>query len=109
MAAMLVTSAASHRRIRHARSWLEGREPGEEVLIVGATLDASNELARAVAKDRGAAFGWHRLSLGQLAAAVARPTLAARGIVPLSRIGTRALTSGIETLTLSSFGGAFFS
>jgi hypothetical protein len=37
------------------------------VLIVGATPDAANELARKVAKEKGAAFGWHRLTLPQLA------------------------------------------
>ena len=39
-----------------ARAWLEAREPAEEVLIVGASLDAANEVARAVAQMRGAAF-----------------------------------------------------
>ena len=40
-----------------------------------------------------AILGWHRLSLPQLAAAVARPTLASRGLVPLSRIGTHAIAA----------------
>lgn len=93
MAAKLIISASNHRRIREARSWLEAREPTEEVLIVGATLDAANELARTVARERGAVLGWHRLSLPQLAAAVARPTLASRGLVPISRIGTHAIAA----------------
>ena len=62
-------SVMNQRRIRRALAWLEGRVPAEEVLIVGATLGAANELARRVAKERkrGAAFGWHRLTLSQLA------------------------------------------
>ena len=93
MSAIAVISAVNQRRIRRARAWLEGRVPAEEVLIVGATLDAANELARRVAKERGAAFGWHRLTLSQLAAAIAAPALAARGLVPLSRVGTEAIVA----------------
>ncbi len=74
-------------------SWLEGRAAAEEVLIVGTTLDAANELARGVAKEKGAAFGWHRLTLSQLAAAIAAPVLATRGLIPLSRIGTEAIVA----------------
>ncbi len=88
-----VTSAVNYRRIQRARAWLESRGPAEEVLIVGATLDAANELARSVVKEKGAAFGWHRLTLSQLAAAIAAPVLAARGLVPLSRLGTEAIVA----------------
>ena len=35
-----------------ARGWLESRTAAEEVLIVGATPDAANELARKVAKEK---------------------------------------------------------
>jgi ATP-dependent helicase/nuclease subunit B len=78
-----------------ARSWLEAREPAEEVLIVGASRDAANEVARGVARMRGAAFGWHRLTLTQLAAALAGSALAARGIVPLSRLGIQAMAARV--------------
>jgi hypothetical protein len=82
-----------HRRIRRAQRWLESRAAAEEVLIVGATLDAANQLAREVAKKKGAAFGWHRLTLPQSAFAIAAPILAARGLTPLSRIGAGALVA----------------
>ena len=88
-----VTSSATHYRIRRAEAWLENRASTEEVLIIGATLDASNELTRRVVKKKGAAFGWHRLSLAQLAFAIAAPVLAARGLTPLSRIGADALAA----------------
>jgi ATP-dependent helicase/nuclease subunit B len=91
MSTHAVTSAANHRRIERARAWLEGRDVAEEVLIVGASLEAANELARRLAVVRGAAFGWHRLTLPQLAASVAAPALAMRGLVPLSRAGTEAM------------------
>jgi hypothetical protein len=51
MVSSLIISVANYRRIRRARTWLEARKPAEEVLIVGPTLDAANELARTVVKD----------------------------------------------------------
>ncbi len=93
MSVHAVISSSSHHRIHSAQGWLESRAAAEEVLIVGATLDAANELARKVAKKKGAAFGWHRLTLPQLAFAVAAPILAARGLTPLSRIGMDALVA----------------
>ena len=62
-------------------------------MILGATLDGPNELARTVANERGAIFGWHRLSFSQLAAASAAPLLASRGLTPLSRVGTEAIVA----------------
>jgi ATP-dependent helicase/nuclease subunit B len=82
MSAKAIVSATNDRRIGRARAWLEGRSAGEEVLIVGATPDAANELARSVATTKGAAFGWHRLTLSRLAFAVAAPLLAARRLIP---------------------------
>jgi ATP-dependent helicase/nuclease subunit B len=86
-------SAVSQRRIGRASAWLTARKAAEEVLIVGASLDAANELARGLVVGRGAAFGWHRLTLPVLAAAVASPALALHGLVPLSRSGMEALVA----------------
>jgi ATP-dependent helicase/nuclease subunit B len=93
MSVRAVTSSVGHRRIHRAQRWLENRAAAEEVLIIGATLDAANELARRVAKKKGAAFGWHRLTLPQSAFAIAAPILAARGLTPLSGIGARAFVA----------------
>lgn len=93
MIATAVTSVAHGRRLERARAWLESRGQSEDLLIVGATLDGPIELARAVAKDKGVAFGWHRLSISQLAFAIASAGLAARGLVPLSRLGTEAIVA----------------
>ncbi len=56
MSVHAVTSSTSHRRIHGAQRWLENRAAAEEVLIVAATLDAANKLARKVAKMKGAAL-----------------------------------------------------
>jgi ATP-dependent helicase/nuclease subunit B len=93
MSVHAVISSTGHRRILDAQRWLENRTAAEEVLIVGATLDAANELARKVAKKKGGAFGWRRLTLPQLAFAIAAPILAARGLTPLSRIGAGAVVA----------------
>jgi RecB family exonuclease len=95
VSAIVATSAVNHRRIRRARVWLESRVAAEEVLIIGASLDAANELARRVAKEKGAAFGWHRLTLAQLAAALAAPLLAERKLAPLSRLGAEAIVARV--------------
>jgi RecB family exonuclease len=95
MGAKAVISAANHLRVARSRAWLETRAAAEEVVIVAATLDAANELARGVAMEKGAAFGWHRLTLSQLAAAIAAPILAARGLIPISRVGTEATVARV--------------
>jgi ATP-dependent helicase/nuclease subunit B len=91
MTVTIVKSVSSQRRIEYARAWLDAQTLDRELLLVGATLDGANELARQAAKAKGAAFGWHRLSLPQLVAAIAAPALAVRGLVPLSRIATEAI------------------
>jgi hypothetical protein len=93
MSRTAVKSSTAWTRIRRAEAWLESRNPDEELLIIGASLDAANELARRVAKKKGAAFGWHRLTLPQLAFAIAAPVLAQRGLTPLSRIGADAVVA----------------
>jgi ATP-dependent helicase/nuclease subunit B len=90
MTITVVTSVASRSRIDRALTWLKARDTAEEVLILGASLNAANELARSLAKTRGAAFGWHRLTLAQLAANIALPALTARGLASISQIGAEA-------------------
>jgi hypothetical protein len=95
MSVTAVTSVAHRRRLERARAWLESRGQSEELLVVGASLDGANEIARAAAKKNGVAFGWYRLGFSQLAFAIAAPALAGRGLVPLSRVGTEAIVAGL--------------
>src|SRR5690606_12809987 len=53
----------------------------EQVLVLGASYEAASELIRAAARDRGSGFGWHRMTLGRLAAELAQHELAAHRIV----------------------------
>ena len=95
MGGIIVTSSANHSRIAQARAWLEARTPAEEILVLAANADAANELVRDVALEKGAAFGWHRLSLPQFAAVLAAPLLAERGIVPLGPLGVQAICARV--------------
>src|ERR1700730_16290893 len=90
MTTTVVTSVGSLSRIDRARTWLKTRDDAEEVLILGASLGAANELVRSLAKTRGAAFGWHRLTLAQLAANIASPALTERGLAPIRQLGAEA-------------------
>ena len=69
------------------------RADGPGVLIVSASRGAADDLARAVALARGGAIGLHRFSLAQLAARLAAPVLAARGIAPVTFIGGEAVAA----------------
>jgi ATP-dependent helicase/nuclease subunit B len=90
MTTTVVTSVASRSRIDRARAWLETRDAAQEVLILGASLNGANELPRSLAKTKGAAFGWHRLTLAQLASNIASPALAERGLASITQIGAEA-------------------
>ncbi len=93
MVAKVLVSASALRRVAFADGWLSVREPGEEVCVLGGSRTSADDLVRQATK--GATFGWHRLSVAQLAAAVAAPRTAERGIAPLSRLGSEALTARI--------------
>src|SRR5215472_18468310 len=93
MSATVVTSVDSRSRIDRARAWLETRHAAEEVLVLGASLNAANELARSLTKTKGAAFGWHQLTLAQLAANIASPTLIEHGLVSIRQIGAEAVVT----------------
>ncbi|WP_437715126.1 PD-(D/E)XK nuclease family protein [Sorangium sp. So ce448] len=87
----VITSPSAAARLDRAVGWLRRRRPAERVLLVGASVEAVSELARASIRGRRATFGWHRLTLGRLAAALAMPALAERGLVPASALAIEAL------------------
>ena len=95
MSGTIVTSVSHYLRLERARAWLESRGQSEDLLVVGATLDGANELARGIAMDKVVTFGWNRLGISQLAFAIASPALAARRLVPLSHMGTEAIVARI--------------
>src|SRR5690606_9004054 len=96
MSRTVLESACAEARLTAAAAWLAARgEP--RVTVVGASLEvASNVARRAVgATPRGAAFGWERTTLGMLAASLARPELARRGVVPASALALEAVCARV--------------
>jgi 5,10-methylene-tetrahydrofolate dehydrogenase/methenyl tetrahydrofolate cyclohydrolase len=67
-----------------------------EVLIVGATRDAADDLARRVTAARGATFGLHRASLTQLAARLAAAEMARLGVAPATSLGSEAVAARVR-------------
>jgi ATP-dependent helicase/nuclease subunit B len=93
VAATLIESAAADVRIERAAQWLAARAPGEEVVVVGATADAANELLRGAAQRAGAAFGWHRVTLPRLASILATAELVERGLAPIGGMACEAVAA----------------
>src|SRR5438477_13150085 len=101
MTAAIIVSAMSRSRLDRAKAWLADRNPADEVVIIGASQAAANELARGLAREKGAAFGWYRFTLARLAAEVAAPVLFDRGLAPITYLGAEALTARLVHQTKS--------
>ena len=85
-----VQSGSAALRLREARRFLEQFEAGAEVLLLGASRGAVDDLARAASLERGASFGLHRLSYTQLAARLAAMELASKDRAPATALGHEA-------------------
>ncbi|WP_437958440.1 PD-(D/E)XK nuclease family protein [Sorangium sp. So ce119] len=108
MSHALITSPSAAARLDRAVGWLRRRRPADRVLLVGASVEAVSELARSSIRGYRATFGWHRLTLGRLAAALAMPALAARGLVPASALAIEALCArAIDGLAQDGLLGRF--
>lgn len=88
-----VQSGSAAVRLREARRFLDRFEPGAEVLLLGASRGSVDDLARAIALEKGATFGLHRLSFTQLAARLAIMELACRDRAPTTALGHEAVAT----------------
>ncbi|MFI5077234.1 MAG: PD-(D/E)XK nuclease family protein, partial [Vicinamibacteria bacterium] len=84
-------SAAS--RLDAARAFALGYPASQPLRIVAATRGAADDLARSIARARPATIGLSRFSLTQLAARIAAPRLAGRGIAPASALALEAVAA----------------
>ena len=91
--AFAIRSASASIRLHEARKFLDTFSPGTEVLLLGASRGAVDDLARTIAMEQGATFGLHRLSFTQLAARFAAAELAANGHAPSSALGYEAVAA----------------
>ena len=91
----LVVSPRSELRLARATAWLSAREPGREILVVGASAEAAGEPIRAVAAQRGSAFGMHRFTLARLAAELAKHELVDRDLAAVGGLPIEALCARV--------------
>lgn len=96
--ARLLTSVSSAARLAAAADWLEKRGRAAEVVIVGASRRAADDLVRHIAGGFAAsdgAFGWVRTGMSQLAVEVALPELSRRGRAPIGPVAAEALVARV--------------
>jgi ATP-dependent helicase/nuclease subunit B len=86
-------SPSAAERLRVARAFIELIPAATELLVVGASRDAADDLARRVTVARGATFGLHRLSLTQLAVRLAAGEMARLGVAPATALGAEAVAA----------------
>src|SRR3954463_2818180 len=84
----LIESSSAQKRLEAARAFVEARAKHGDVVIVGASRGAADDLARRIAAESGATLGIHRFSVTQLAARLAAPILAAQELAPVTYLGS---------------------
>src|SRR5262245_7658208 len=89
----VVQSGSVRIRLREAHRFVSQFPAGTEILLLGASRGAVDDLSRALLMEKGATFGLHRLSFTQLAARLAASDLAARGEAPASTLGYEAVAA----------------
>ena len=89
----LFESSAAELRLAEAQAFVDAHSDAGGVLLVGASRGAVDDLARAVATNRGATVGLHRFSLTQLAAWLAAPVLAGEQRAPAGALGSEAVAA----------------
>src|SRR3989454_12461092 len=89
-------SSSAAERLGAASAFVERFPTATEVLIVGASRDAANDLARRVTAARGATFGLHRASLTQLAVRFAAAEMARLGVAPATALGAGAVAARVS-------------
>jgi hypothetical protein len=86
-------STSSDARLEAARAWLRDAPRDADLMLIAGEREAADELAWALATERGAAFGVHRFSLAGLATALALPVLADRAVAPATALGAQAVAT----------------
>jgi len=83
-------------RLHAATVFVERVPAAAEVLIIGASRDAADDLARRVTAARGATFGLHRTSLTQLAVRFATMDMARLAVAPATPLGAEAVAARVS-------------
>lgn len=106
MHVVISTSAAA--RLAAADRFLQSHPPSTEIIVVGASRGAADDLVRDFARRRGATFGLTRFSLTELAAHAAAARAGERARTPGSHAATEAMAAratfeAVEAGALSHF------
>src|SRR5437667_84738 len=88
-------------RLAVAAEWLAAQPLDAEVLVVGPTWEACDDLVRGAVVQARARFGTVRLTLDRLAARLAAPVLAADGRVPAGGLSVTAVAARAVHLLLA--------
>ena len=89
----LFVSSSGARRIEAVEAFLCSLDPGREALLVGATRDAADDVARDLALRRDALFGVYRTGWRELITRLAIPSMANAGLAPASSLGAEAVAA----------------
>lgn len=89
----VLQSPSAAERITAGVEFIRSFAAATELLIVGSSREAVDDLVRGLAHATSATFGLHRFSLTQLAARLATPRLSGAGATPNSAVGTEALAA----------------
>jgi ATP-dependent helicase/nuclease subunit B len=89
----VIESAANELRLAEARAFVRTELRTSNLLLVGASRGAADDLARSIAIEAGATLGLHRFSLTQLALRLAAPILALDRRSPTSELGAEAVAA----------------
>src|SRR6266403_866186 len=92
----VLQSPSASERLGAAGVFIERVPAATEVLMVGASRDAADDLARQVTAARGATFGLHRASLTQLAVRLAAAEMARLGVAPATALGAEAVAARVS-------------
>src|SRR5208337_4431593 len=101
-AVSIVRSQRAAERIAAAAEWLRELSPGAESLVVAANWEAADDLVRALAGERGAAFAVHRLTFDKMLSALAAETLAERNLAPAVGLTVTAIAARAAHLVASA-------
>ena len=88
-----VESAGAEERLEAARAFLASFAAATELLVIGASREAADDLCRDLTRTRGTTFGLHRFTLGQYASRVAGPSLAEQGLALCTPLGAEAVAA----------------
>src|SRR5207245_1363512 len=103
-----VVGADAPARLAAAAAWLGARAPAAEVLVVGPSWEACDDLVRATTARTGARFGTLRLTLDRLAVRLATPALARDRCAPATGLSLSAVAARAVHLVLAERGLAYF-